>query len=227
MKLSEYFDAYSIKARVVPGVISAAILMLLLFNMNLLNSSDSFGFIDYLGVGIGTFALTTFLGFIVQSVGKHVVEKNMFSGKNKMPSTTLLLEKNHKLPKTIKKKIVETILARQGVNLHDIYRQYENDENQLCTEICSCITELRDSTRDNLLLKNELIQYGFWRNLSGGIIIVFFSFLFISLATHAEVDELYLPTIGLVIFFVFCLYLTKESAHSYAVKLFEVYVGKE
>ena len=89
-----------------------------------------------------------------------------------MPTTDYLLKSNNQLETSIKEKIEEKIKNNFDINLLSITEEIA-DETRARKLIVTIVSQIRNKLRDNLLLLQHNIEYGFFRNLIGGSFLAF------------------------------------------------------
>jgi hypothetical protein len=223
MTVLQHFDAYSLKARVFPGIVCLIILggvLFFFFEKNIFSDlPTSTGWISV--VAIST-AFLVLVAMIMQSAGKFVVERLMFKGKENMPTVQYLTTDNSKLAPMLKEKVVAAIERKQSVVISQLMAKHAGDEAALKLDVEHCVSCIRDETREDPLLKRENIQYGFWRNLSGGLALLILGVLIILLVIGLSWAGM-IPVGVLFLFLLASLRVTYLTAHQYAKRLFEVY----
>ncbi|WP_237274491.1 hypothetical protein [Tenacibaculum ovolyticum] len=166
MKTTEYY----IKARLFPSII-CAIPILTLYYFGL--SEKVIDFIDFLkgykwvsDITISV-AIIYLMTQINRFVSKELFQRAFFKDEVNMPTTNFLLHSGTFFAESIKSNIREKIQERFGIKL---LTKNEEDENELEARktIIGAVAQVRNTTRDNHLLLQHNIEYGFSRNLIGG-----------------------------------------------------------
>ncbi|MEE9361413.1 MAG: hypothetical protein V3U92_02310 [Cellulophaga sp.] len=166
MKTTEYY----IKARLFPTIICAIpILTLYYFGF----SEKIIDFIDFLkgykwvsDITISV-AIIYLMTQINRFVSKELFQRAFFKDEINMPTTNFLLHSGTFFAENIKSSIREKIQEKFDIKL---LTKSEEDENELEARktIISAVAQVRNTTRDNNLLLQHNIEYGFTRNLIGG-----------------------------------------------------------
>lgn len=166
MKTTEYY----IKARLFPTIICAIpILTLYYFGF----SEKVIDFIDFLkgykwvsDVTI-SIAIIYLMTQINRFVSKELFQIFFFKDEINMPTTNFLLHSGTFFAENIKRSIREKIKEKFDIEL---LTKSEEDENELEARknIVGAVAQVRNATRDNNLLLQHNIEYGFTRNLIGG-----------------------------------------------------------
>ncbi|ELY2011335.1 hypothetical protein SL057_002405 [Flavobacterium psychrophilum] len=136
-----------------------------------------------INLGLST-ALVFLMVQINRIVSKEIFQKYNFVDELKMPTTNHLLWSNDYFEKNIKEKLHLKILNKFDLPL---FSESEEQVNELKSrkQIALAVSQIRNILRENKLLLQHNIEYGFFRNLIGGslialifsIIIVIYSFI--------------------------------------------------
>lgn len=113
---------------------------------------------------------------------KEIFQRHYFMDEINMPTTNLLLKSNSELEPSIKQKIENKIKSKFGIVLLTSIEETA-DEQRARKLIATSVSQIRNVLRENTLLLQHNIEYGFFRNIIGGsflallqsLIIVFFS----------------------------------------------------
>lgn len=113
---------------------------------------------------------------------KEIFQRHYFMDEINMPTTNLLLKSNSELEPSIKQKIENKIKSKFGIVLLTSIEE-SADEQRARKLIATSVSQIRNVLRENTLLLQHNIEYGFFRNFIGGsflallqsLIIVFFS----------------------------------------------------
>lgn len=169
MKINEYY----IKARLFPTILtSIPILSLYYFGF----SEKILDFIAYLNgykwVSDITLsiAIIYFLVQINRLISKELFQNIFFKEELNMPTTNFLLNSDNTLAKSMKSQIVQKIANEFNIHLLDSNSENANQEEARKT-ISSAVAQVRNVTRDNSMLLQHNIEYGFVRNLIGGCVL--------------------------------------------------------
>ncbi|MET2985579.1 hypothetical protein [Aureibaculum conchae] len=166
MKTTEYY----IKARLFPTIICAIpILTLYYFGF----SEKIIDFIDFLkgykwvsDITISV-AIIYLMTQINRFVSKELFQKVFFKDEINMPTTNFLLHSGTFFAEKIKSSIHKKIEENFDIKLLTKIEEAENVLEARKT-IISAVAQVRNATRDNHLLLQHNIEYGFTRNLIGG-----------------------------------------------------------
>lgn len=105
-------------------------------------------------------------------LSKEIFQKLYFKDEINMPTTNLLLKSNYELETSIKQKIEDKIKNKFGINLLSETNE-SVDALRARKLIVTAVSQIRNILRDNSLLLQHNIEYGFFRNLIGGSFLAF------------------------------------------------------
>jgi len=160
--LFSYFDEYTLKARFLPACIAGLPLLALIasyFDWNKFLISNVI-----VGVLIG-FLMVFLLSNVARYMGKKV-EKNSLVDWKVLPSTELMRHSDNSLNKVKKDKIHELLTQKSPFTMPSPQEEIA-DPNMADNVYSETMTWLRGKTRDEKILLNENITYGFMRNSLG------------------------------------------------------------
>ncbi|MGW8122171.1 hypothetical protein ACV07N_05880 [Roseivirga echinicomitans] len=120
-------------------------------------------------------------------MSKEIFQKLYFKDEINMPTTDILLKSNNELEPSIKQKIEEKIKNRFDIKLMPEIEE-SADEKSARKLIATTVSQIRNVLRDNSLLLQHNIEYGFFRNLIGGSFLAFIISLIIIISTHYAGD---------------------------------------
>lgn len=124
-------------------------------------------------------------------LSKEIFQRLYFKDEINMPTTNLLIKSNGELETSIKQKIEDKIKTKFNITLLSSIEE-SADQPKARKLIATTVSQIRNILRDNSLLLQHNIEYGFFRNLIGGsflafmlsIIILFLSFYSGEIATR-------------------------------------------
>ncbi|WP_423997398.1 hypothetical protein [Maribacter sp. IgM3_T14_3] len=169
MKINEYY----IKARLFPTIlISIPILSLYYFGFSeklieFMTFLEGYEWASDITLSI---AIIYFLVQINRLISKELFQNIFFKEELNMPTTNFLLNSDTSLAKSIKSQIAQKIAADFNIHLLNSTSENENEEEARKT-ISSAVAQVRNVTRDNSILLQHNIEYGFVRNLIGGSVL--------------------------------------------------------
>lgn len=117
-------------------------------------------------------AIVFLLVQINRFLSKEIFQRLYFKDEVNMPTTNFLLKSNNELEKSIKQKIEDKIKMKFGISL--LSRAEESSDVLRARKlIATAVSQIRNILRDNALLLQHNIEYGFFRNLIGGSFLAF------------------------------------------------------
>lgn len=228
MDLSQYTDAYSLRARIFPAVLcTLAGSGLVWYFLGLDYSVLEFPWPKIFTGALASAAILGLISWLMQASGKFIVEKLMFDGKLAMPTVTLLIDDTStKLSSILRSEIVAKIKEDQNVDLPRLIAKHDDVNSiALCRDVEHCVARMREHTRGDAFLLRENIQYGFWRNMTGGLVIISFLALVLGWVTGPSLHS-FTPFIAVLFAIGLTLLITRRTAYEYAKRLFEAYTKK-
>ena len=117
-----------------------------------------------LGFSTGLIFLSVQLNRIVS---KEIFQKLYFKEEIKMPTTNYLLWSNNFFDNSIKTILHQKINDKFGISLL-LANEEQSNQDRARNVIVTATSQIRNSLRDNSLLLQHNIEYGFFRNLIGG-----------------------------------------------------------
>jgi len=184
-------NSYYLKARLFPTVLTSIPAIILynkfvatLYHSNLEKIFSALPTITDITLSA---AIIFLLVQINRFVSKEIFQRLFFKDEINMPTTNLLLKSNTELEDSIKTKIEDKINDRFKINL--LSKEDEaQDEKRARKLIATTVSQIRNSLRDNTLLLQHNIEYGFFRNLIGGSFVAFLASIVIMVLSHALGD---------------------------------------
>lgn len=198
---------YYFKARLFPTVLTS-IPSIILYNKlvaNLYNEK-----LENIYAGLPTITNIIFSGAIIfllvqinRFISKEVFQRLYFKDELNMPTTNFLLKSNNELESSIKQKIEDKIKNKFDISLLTSIEE-SADELRARKLIATIVSQIRNVLRDNTLLLQHNIEFGFFRNLIGGSFLAFVvCLLLLVLSYHAsDIDTKKLGWILTVIYFI-------------------------
>lgn len=221
MNLSNYY----IRARLfptilnsIPSLIFVNVIFVKLFHDNL---KEVFDILPLLAnIGIST-ALVFLMIQLSRLISKEIFQRIYFQDELKMPTTNHLLWKDTFFDHTIKEKIRTKIISKFEIQIQNLNEEQANELNSR-KQIVTAVSQIRNLLRDNKLLLQHNIEYGFFRNLVGGsIIALIFSIIIVVFGISS--DQQNLKLIGIVLT---AIYLTIILLSKPIIKRFGNYYSK-
>tara|TARA_R110000868_G_scaffold155185_1_gene381599 strand:- start:59 stop:751 length:693 start_codon:yes stop_codon:yes gene_type:complete len=167
---------YYFKARLFPTVLTSipAIILYNKFVANLYHDK-----LENIYAGLPTITDVILSGAIIfllvqlnRFLSKEIFQRLYFKDEINMPTTNLLLKSNSELETSIKQKIEDKIKSKFDINLLTLPEESADDQRARKL-IATTVSQIRNLLRDNTLLLQHNIEYGFFRNLIGGSFIAF------------------------------------------------------
>lgn len=210
---------YYFKARLCPTVLTA-IPALILYNMFVAELyHEKLENIYSALPTISNVMLSSVIIFLLVQINrflsKEIFQKLYFKDEINMPTTDILLKSNDELEPSIKQKIEEKIKNKFDINLMSEIEE-SADEKSARKLIATTVSQIRNVLRDNSLLLQHNIEYGFFRNLIGGSLLAFIISLIIIISSH-YVGDIATKNLGfiLVIFYFLPILLSKVIINKY------------
>ena len=116
-------------------------------------------------------------------LSKEVVQRFYFKDEINMPTTSFLLKSNNELEASIKQKLIDKIKLKLDIDLLSPTEEY-NDQLRARKLIVTSVSQIRNILRDNYLLLQHNIEYGFFRNFIGGSFLAFIVSIIIVAYSH-------------------------------------------
>ncbi len=169
-------NTYYLKARLFPTVLTS-ISALILYNKFV--ASIYHDKLENIYTGLPTITDVIFSGAIIfllvqinRFLSKEIFQRLYFKDEINMPTTNLLLKSNNELETSIKQKIEDKIKNKFDITLLSSTEE-SADEPRARKLIATTVSQIRNVLRDNSLLLQHNIEYGFFRNLIGGSFLAF------------------------------------------------------
>ncbi len=184
-------NTYYLKARLFPTVLTS-IPALILYNRFV--ASLYHDKLENIYTALPTITDVIFSGAIIfllvqinRFLSKEIFQKLYFKDEINMPTTNLLLKSNNELETRIKQKIEDKIKNKFDISLLSLNEETA-DESRARKLIATTVSQIRNILRDNYLLLQHNIEYGFFRNLIGGSFLAFVISLIIFISSHFTSD---------------------------------------
>lgn len=197
---------YYFKARLLPTVLTSipAIILYNKFVASLYHDK-----LENIYAGLPTITDVIFSGAIVfllvqinRLLSKEIFQRLYFKDEINMPTTNLLLKSNSELEPSIRQKIENKIKSKFDINLLTLTEESADDQRARKL-IATAVSQIRNLLRDNTLLLQHNIEYGFFRNLIGGSFLAFIISLII-IAFSQYITDIQTRNLGWILS---CIYL--------------------
>jgi hypothetical protein len=218
-------NQYYIKARLFPTVLTS-IPVLYFYNtiVSEIYRDDLKKLFQELPIVTDILISTSLIFLLVQVnrlISKEIFQRFYFKDELEMPTTNFLLKSNSEMEINLKLKIQSKI--KQFFDLELLNHEEEiADELAARKLIVTAVSQIRNSLRDNQLLFQHNIEYGFFRNLIGG------SFLSVLISTIVLI-VFYLnkvQTNDVIIYFFISLYILPIFFSSYIIRRLGKYYAR-
>lgn len=184
-------NSYYLKARLFPTVLTSIPAIILynkfvatLYHGKLENIYSALPIVTDI---ILSSAIVFLLVQINRFISKEIFQRLYFTDEINMPTTNLLLKSNSELETSVKQKIDDKIKSKFDVILLTSDEE-SADEPRARKLIATTVSQIRNILRENSLLLQHNIEYGFFRNLIGGSFLAFMFSLIIVLSSHCISD---------------------------------------
>lgn len=181
---------YYFKARLFPTVLTSIPVIILYNKFVSILYHDKLEKIFLLLPSFTDIILSSAIIFLLVQVNrflsKEIFQRLYFKDEKNMPTTNILLKSNNELEISIKQKIEDKIKTKFGIDLLSITDE-SSDESRARKLITTVVSQIRNVLRDNTLLLQHNIEYGFFRNLIGGSFLAFvISIIIVILSYHTH-----------------------------------------
>ena len=184
-------NTYYLKARLFPTVLTS-IPALILYNKFV--ASLYHDKLENIYTALPTITDVIFSGSIIfllvqinRILSKEIFQRLYFKDEINMPTTNLLLKSNNELETSIKQKMENKIKNKFDITLLSSIEE-SADEPRARKLIATTVSQIRNILRDNSLLLQHNIEYGFFRNLIGGSFLAFVISLIILISSFCTGD---------------------------------------
>jgi hypothetical protein len=187
-------NSYYLKARLFPTVLTSIPAIIIYNKFIAVIYHDK---LENIYAGLPTITDVIFSGAIIfllvqinRFLSKELFQRLYFKDEINMPTTNLLLKSNNELESSIKQKLEDKIKNKFEITLLPLNEEIA-EEIRARKLIVTTVSQIRNILRDNSLLLQHNIEYGFFRNLIGGsflafvisLIIILYSFFIGDIAT--------------------------------------------
>ena len=184
-------NSYYLKARLFPTVLTSIPAIILYNKFVAVLYHDR---LENIYAALPTITDVIFSGAIIfllvqinRFLSKEIFQRVYFKDEINMPTTNLLLKSNNELEKSIKQKIEDKIKTKFDITLLSSIEE-SAEEPRARKLIATTVSQIRNVLRDNTLLLQHNIEYGFFRNLIGGSFLAFLISLIILFSSHFSGD---------------------------------------
>lgn len=211
---------------IIPLLIFVNVIVSILYYDNLKEIFKVLPIITNLGLSA---ALLFLMVQINRLVSKEVFQRFYFQDEINMPTTNHLLWSDNFVDNSVKEIIRSKIQAKFGINLMSEIEEIA-EESKSRKQIITAVSQIRNSLRDNKLLLQHNIEYGFFRNLLGGCLIaVLFSLIILIYGVAKPEYSLMITGIILTIIYsipiLFSRPIIKRFGYYYSKTLYEQFLS--
>lgn len=231
-------DSYTLQARILPAIVAMILPCIsTVYFINHIPSVKQF-FANELNAILATLAIIIPCGLLYSAIGysarelfrsisKIIFQYWLFNeDETHMPTTELLIFNRSSFSKNYILRIIKKINTDFGLNLKRESEQLKN-EIEARKEIANAVQLIRNKTRNDKILLQYNIQFGFLRNLMGGIVVAFIiSLLLFVLSLCLGEPWLVHLLICIANILVLCcsFFILKYRARAYARQLYVAYL---
>lgn len=229
-------DKYTKYARVYPAIVGMFIPFLLtsiVLGEQLQTITDTLTkSVSYIGVFVSSALVYSAIGYflreVFRSISKWIFQFPLFKeDETNMPTTTMLLWSEHHLSNDYHQNIAEKV--RKDFNIVLLSKQEENNEpHEARLLIVNAVQCIRNVTRDNLILQQYNIEFGFCRNYLGAAtvsIVFLLAFEIVNSFIHVTASWMVLLFVLLqVLFAILFIVSLRWRGRAYARQLFSSYM---
>ena len=184
-------NTYYFKARLFPTILTSipAIILYNRFVSSLYHEKleNIFSVLPTITDIILSSAIVFLLVQVNRFLSKEIFQRIYFKDEINMPTTNLLLKSNNELEASIKQKIEDKIKNKFGIILLSGTDE-SADVLRARKLIATAVSQIRNVLRDNSLLLQHNIEYGFFRNLIGGSFLAFVISVIILIHSYCSCD---------------------------------------
>lgn len=190
-ELNMAINNYYLKARLFPAVLTS-IPIIVFYNKFVASLyhdklENIFSVLPTITDIILSSAIVFLLVQINRFLSKEIFQKLYFKDEINMPTTNLLLKSNNEIETSIKQKIEDKIKTKFGISLLSEAEE-STDILRARKLIVTTVSQIRNVLRDNSLLLQHNIEYGFFRNLIGGSFLAFVISVIILVHSYCSYD---------------------------------------
>jgi hypothetical protein len=184
-------NTYYFKARLFPTVLTSipTIILYNRFVSSLYHEKleNIFSVLPTITDIILSLAIVFLLVQVNRFLSKEIFQRLYFKDEINMPTTNLFLKSNTELEASIKQKIEDKIKNKFGIILLSGTDE-SADVLRARKLIATAVSQIRNVLRDNSLLLQHNIEYGFFRNLIGGSFLAFVISVIILIHSYCSCD---------------------------------------
>ena len=226
---------YEKKARQYPVILAMLIPLFLIIHLSSKMVSTFNQLEEIWNIAISIIPATLITGALMYGVKSvtRATSKALFQfplfkeNETKMPTTELILWKNKSLSSQNKKRIHDKIHTDLSLTLMTAEEEQTNEEEARLL-IADAVKQIREKTRENLILFNYNCNYGFIRNLMGANVWSFFLIIVLWIVNilNPLLDNRIILGAALIILISYpvAFFLLKQNGREYARQLYTAYL---
>lgn len=224
-----YNRTYTVKARILPCIP----LMIVLFVIYTVYSNENVSIISIYSLLLRLipysviFFVSLFFNELNRYISKNIVEKRVFKNGTKWPTTNLMLFSDDTYLDSKKYKIRDKIRAKYHVELSSQSEETDDDKTAR-KRILEAVEYIKNDLRDNKLLFDRNVSYGFIRNLFGNLcasmIVLSISMFYFRIQYGNVNSSLIFVSIVYLILLVISYMMTLSKAKEYATMLYDQFI---
>lgn len=173
---------YTLTARVFPAIITLipfAVIYVYVVNPYVKTLIKDASTLIYGVCGVAVNAVLVYLLVMINRwISKRIFQKIIFKDETNMPTTDYLLPTNTHFDNVTKRRIYDKINTQLLIDIKSDLKRLIGEDNQR-NYIVSIVGRLRSKLRENPMLLQHNIEYGFVRNLMGGCVVAVLAWLFL------------------------------------------------
>lgn len=227
-----FVDRYYLNARLFPTVLTSIPTLLVYYKYIVPLYHGKLENVIAVLPAITTIVLSSAIIFLLTQINrfisKEIYQRIYFNEEINMPTTNLLLKSNSEFEISIKQKIEDKIKTKFELRLLSETEEL-SDVIRARKLIVTAVSQIKNSLRENSLLLQHNIEYGFSRNLIGGstIALVICIFMLILSYNSNDLSMIYLSWILSIMYFLpiaFSKIILDRLSKNYAKILFEQFL---
>jgi hypothetical protein len=227
-----FVDRYYLNARLFPTVLTSIPTLLVYYKYIVPLYHGKLENVIAVLPAITTIVLSSAIIFLLTQINrfisKEIYQRIYFNEEINMPTTNLLLKSNSEFEISIKQKIEDKIKTKFELRLLSETEEL-SDVIRARKLIVTAVSQIKNSLRENSLLLQHNIEYGFSRNLIGGstIALVICIFMLVLSYNSKDISMIYLSWILSIMYFLpiaFSKIILDRLSKNYAKILFEQFL---
>jgi hypothetical protein len=212
-------NKYYLQARLFPTVLTSIPLFVLVNEIIIKFYGSRLQEILSILPHLTSFSITAALVFLFIQINrilsKQIFQRLYFKDELNMPTTTRLLMKDDQIEASIKNILHNKIYDKYEIRLMTLVEE-QGDELNARKKIAFAVSQMRNSLRDNKMLLQHNIEFGFMRNLIGGCVpAIFFSVIIVLFSYFDQNKDLKTDGIIMIALYLLPIFLSKPIINTY------------